>query len=98
MTTLCIADLASNVVLLNPARSPDERAQIAAGAAAYNRALTLGYCNTAARALQRSARLELQPGETAEACARRIVPLHADSVMVSRTPRPPRGPTLPGAA
>jgi hypothetical protein len=74
MTTLCIADLATprdNVVPLD-ARA---RNKVAAGAAAHQRALRLGFCRTSADAFRRVAHREWLTGETPEQTAHRIVRL-----------------------
>lgn len=77
MTTLTLADLnlhaTDNVV---DARFSDrEKAMLAAGNAAFNRAIRLGYSTTAARALQRTAKREWVRGESPEDTAVRIVRL-----------------------
>lgn len=64
-----------------------------AGAAAFRRALLLGYCRISANALRTTARREWQPGETPETTAKRIVRLPADAVHVRRKSTPTTEPT-----
>lgn len=79
MTTLTLHDF-------SPDTTPHALDKAQAGAAAYARALRMGYCRTAADALRRTAKREYLPGETPEACARRIVAAPASSATL-----PPRG-------
>ena len=46
----------------------------AASAAAFERAVCLGYCHIIAHAFGRKARRDVRPGETAKEVALRIVP------------------------
>lgn len=62
-----------NVIEVNFHPNAETRNRIAAGSAAMKRALRFGYCRTVAQALARTAKREWGPGETPEACARRIV-------------------------
>lgn len=88
MTTMCLSDYhpLPSAMILRPAFGSDPQAErkIAAGRAAFEHALTLGYCRTAAEAWRRKARREWLPGETPEACARRIVVRMPGSVLPGR--------------
>ena len=64
-----------------------EQQKIAAGAAAFKRALILGYCRTTADAFRRTAKRDHFPGETPEATACRIVPRMPDSATVRTPPK-----------
>jgi len=67
-----------------------EQQKIAAGAAAFKRALQLGYSRIVADSMRRTAKREHFPGETPEATAHRIVPRMQDSA-TQRPTMPPRG-------
>lgn len=77
MTTLCAADLnlhAADNVIASPF-DDREKAKTAAGNAAFQRALKLGYSRIVAEALRRTAKREWFFGESADDCAVRIVRL-----------------------